>query len=791
MVRLGARGQETLNGDLKLLKASLTRLDSELRNGSPRDPAIFFVCDTPHQRERLEEIFADEGLSRPNLRVEAIRLHKGFVFPEAGLVLFTDSQFYGRTKRLRLPKKAHRGLTPKQLRYLREGDYVVHVDFGIGIFRGLKKITVRGHERECLHLEYKDGDTVYVRVERMDRVHKYSSKDGAAPVLSKLGSPNWQRLKRRTKKRIQDIAKELIELYARRQAEGGITFEQDSLWQQELEASFPFEDTPDQIKATLDVKRDMESPKPMDRLVCGDVGFGKTEIAVRAAFKAVMSQKQVAMLVPTTILAYQHYNTFRQRLEKFPVRVEMLSRFRTTGEQRRILAQLAAGQIDIVIGTHRLLSKDVHFKDLGLLIIDEEQRFGVRHKEHLKRLRATVDVLTLTATPIPRTLQFALMGARDMTNINTPPKNRLPIVTEILTFNKAYIREVILRELERGGQVFFVHNRVRSIERVARMLADLVPEADVAVAHGQMHEKELERVMIDFMERRFQILVSTMIIESGLDMPNVNTIIINRADRLGLAQLYQLRGRVGRSHQRAYAYLLIPPVESLTEDALKRLRAIEEFSEIGSGSLLALRDLEIRGAGNLLGAEQTGFIDSLGFELYTKIVEEAVRELKTEASAEPVPPEIDTRVEVDFEAALPQTYIESGSERVDLYRRLTLAQDVGELDALREEIEDRFGRLPRAVVNLLDSLALRMLGKKLGLRTVRIEKQEMVAIFSPDALAPQGEPFKKWLGSIVEKANQPFEFTQGEGLGVRLRFESQDGDQLSVARAFLSSLADA
>ncbi|MFQ5753263.1 MAG: transcription-repair coupling factor, partial [bacterium] len=698
LIDLNTKSQETFKGNLKLFKQFIESLHQKKLDGQQEAPLIVFLCDNRNHTTRMEEIFIDEGIMIPNFTVGTLGLHNGFIFPDGNIAVFTDHQFYGRTKRFRLPRKSHQGLSPKQLRYLNIGDYVVHVDFGIGVFRGLKKIEVRGHERECLHIEYKDGDNLYVRIERMDRVHKYSSKDGMKARLNKLGTADWQRLKNRTKKKIKDIAQELIEIYAKRKAQTGLAFAEDTLWQRELEASFPYQDTPDQLKATHEVKKDMESHKPMDRLVCGDVGFGKTEVAVRAAFKAVLSGKQVAMLVPTTILAYQHYHTFVERLQKFPIQVEMLSRFKTRAEQRKIIERLKGGQIDIVIGTHRILSNDISFKELGLLIIDEEQRFGVRHKERLKKLRTIIDVLTLTATPIPRTLYLSLMGARDITNINTPPRNRLPIVTEILPFNKPYIRDVILRELDRGGQVFFVHNRVRSIDRIATMLSALMPEANVAVAHGQMDEKALEQVMIEFMNKKHQILVSTMIIESGLDMPNVNTIIVNRADKLGLAQLYQLRGRVGRSHHRAYAYLLIPPIESLTEEALKRLRAIEEFSDIGSGSQLAMRDLEIRGAGNLLGAEQSGFIDALGFDLYNKILDEAVKELKMEQDPQKTSlPEFETQVEIDSDAYLPDRYIQSGSERVDIYRRLTECKTLEQMDDLRLEIVDRFGRLPEPV----------------------------------------------------------------------------------------------
>lgn len=789
LIDLNAKNQDSLKGNLKLLRRSFAKLREERSKGGRKPPRIFFLCDKPDQTKRMEAIFEDEKISSANLTVATLELHKGFIFPEANLAVFTDHQFYGRRKRLRLPKKTPGGLTPIQFRSLNVGDYVVHVDFGIGLFRGLKKITVNGQERECLHLEYKDGDNLYVRFERMDRVHKYSSKEGMKPPLSKLGSPEWQRLKSRTKKKIKDIANELIEIYAKRKSQPGFGFSEDTLWQRELEASFQYEDTPDQSKATVEVKRDMESEKPMDRLVCGDVGFGKTEIAVRAAFKTILSGKQVAMLVPTTILAYQHFNTFKQRLEKFPVQVEMLSRFRSKAEQKVIVEKIKRGQVDIIIGTHRILSKDVAYKDLGLLIIDEEQRFGVRHKEQLKKLKTNIDVLTLTATPIPRTLHLSLLGARDITNIDTPPKNRLPIVTEILPFNKAYIREVILSELERGGQVFFVHNRVRTIERMATMLSGLIPEASVVVAHGQMPEKELEEVMVDFMQKKYQILVSTMIIESGLDMPNVNTIIVNRADKFGLAQLYQLRGRVGRSHQRAYAYLLIPPVETMTEDAVKRLRAIEEFSEVGSGSQLAMRDLEIRGAGNLLGAEQSGFIDVLGFELYNKLLDEAVAELRKEKNPEEeTVPEVETQIEIETDARLPDMYISSATDRVDIYQRLIESTSIKQLEGLAAELEDRFGRLPDPVDNLLNYLALRITGKNLGLAKITVLRDEMVAEFSPSRLSLEGEPFKRWLGTMVEHANAPFEFIQNEGLGIRLDLKHDDDNKLLIIKEFLQSL---
>jgi transcription-repair coupling factor (superfamily II helicase) len=786
VVDLDGRNPESFQGNLKLFKEYLEKLNRDKLAGHPDSPTIYFLCETHHQARRIEDIFTEEDIAASNLTVASLGMHSGVIFPDANLIVFTDHQFYGRTKRLRLPHKSRHGLTPKQFKDLKIGDYVVHVDHGVGVYLGLKKVTVRGHERECLHLEYRGGDSLYVRFERMDRVNKYSARDGMKPPLSKLGSPEWQRLKTRTKKRIKDIANELIALYAKRKAQPGFTHGEDSLWQRELEASFPYEDTPDQLKASLEVKRDMESARPMDRLVCGDVGFGKTEIAVRAAFKAVMSGKQVAMLVPTTLLAYQHFNTFRERMARFPVKIEMLSRFRTAREQKKIVERLKQGDVDIIIGTHRLFSKDVAFKELGLLVVDEEQRFGVRQKEKLKHYKSSVDVLTLTATPIPRTLHLSLMGARDITNINTPPRNRLPIHTELITLDKAYMREVILREMDRGGQVFFVHNRVRSIDRFARMLSDLVPEARVVVAHGQMDEDELEKVMVDFMERKFQILVSTMIIESGLDIPNVNTIIVNRADTFGLAQLYQLRGRVGRSHQRAHAFLIIPPIETLTDDALKRLRAIEEFSEIGSGNLLAMRDLEIRGAGNLLGAEQTGFIDDLGFDLYNKILDEAVKELKSD---KPLEEPLDTQVEVDVDAYITDSYMPSSADRVDLYRRLTECQTLEQVQDLRAEIEDRFGKILVETDNMLNFFSLRLLGKKLRLSSLRVEEDKMMAEFSPAHVDFKGEQFKLWLRSMVVNASKPFEFIQNETLAIRMKVEPNHQNKLASVVEFLTSLS--
>ena len=731
----------------------------------------YFLCESPGHAQRMLEVFLDRGLVEQEVTITSLSLNEGFLLPADGLFVYTDHQFYGRIRRQKIRRKYYQGLTLRQLKTLTVGDFIVHEDYGVGVFRGLEKIRVKKHERECLVLEYQDGDKLYVPLDRMDRVQKYTGRDGVVPTIHKLGTQTWERLKQRAKARAKDIARELIQLYALRKAEKGFAFSPDTTWQKELEASFMYEDTPDQLKATIEVKRDMEREQPMDRLICGDVGYGKTEVAVRAAFKAVQDGKQVAVLVPTTILAEQHYNTFRERLSRFPVRVEVLSRFRTPKQQKEVIEGLKQGQVDIVIGTHRLLSKDVEFKDLGLLIIDEEQRFGVRHKERLKHLRINVDVLTLSATPIPRTLQMSLLGVRDMSQIHTPPRDRLPIQTEIIHFDKKRIREAILREVQRGGQVFFVHNRVESIYLVAQRLADLVPEVDIAVAHGQMKERDLEKVMWDFMHRHYQVLVTTMIIESGLDMPNVNTIFINRADRFGLAQLYQLRGRVGRSNQKAYCYLIVPPIQKLTPEAIRRLETIEEYTDLGSGMQIALRDLEIRGAGNLLGAEQSGYMDAMGYETYMKILEQAVKELKKEELPEEeqksfLPDEC--KVDADVDAYLPQNYVESASDRVDIYRRVAYAGELNELEGLVEEVRDRFGRLPEEAANLFNLTRLKLLGRQAGFARLILSDGLMVGYFA-EKLYNDHQRFKEWVGKMLGRdGSTPVEFIHHKHVGLRV-----------------------
>ena len=729
------------------IAGSIKRLIEQIRKFSNQGHSVYIACDTKEESERLdglieEELTAPDELESSSHILETINresedhfpmwedveknknqnednvylitqsqisnlsssityqflpeaLHFGFIYPPANIAIFTEHEIFGRLKQRGTTKrKKFKGFTQKELQQLKRGDFVVHQDYGIGRFVGLQKIKVRGVEAEVIKLVYEENDALYVHLNFIDRVQKYSSQEGHTPKLSKLGGSDWDRLKSRARKKIKDIARDLIKLYARRKHERGFAFTSDTHWQKEMEASFLYEDTPDQAKSTMDVKQDMEQQAPMDRLICGDVGFGKTEVAVRAAFKAVMNGKQVAVLVPTTILAHQHFHTFLDRIGRYSVRVESLTRFRPKNEQKEVLEGLKEGRVDILIGTHRLLSKDVVFKDLGLLIIDEEQRFGVASKEKLRQLRASVDTLTLTATPIPRTLQFSLMGARDLSLINTPPRNRIPIQTEIAQFDLQLIHEVIMKELHRGGQVYFVHDRVQNIDLIRTMLEEHIPKARFHVAHGQMKGHELEKAMMDFLEKKFDVLLCTKIIESGIDIPSVNTIIINRADRFGLAELYQLRGRVGRSNIQAYAYLLTPPLSVLPRVTLRRLQAIQEFTELGSGFNLAMRDLEIRGAGNLLGGEQSGFILEMGFEMYQRVVEEAVAELKEEEFNELVEEEkngnekkikVETVIETDIEALIPDIYIEHDTERLDVYRHLYRCESLEEINMMRAE----------------------------------------------------------------------------------------------------------
>ena len=777
VVDMKAIPQQTMHGNLKTLcqqleffskgsKSNHQSNQSEFPGLSQTNSKLFFVCESSTHAERIAELFSERDLSQFNISVFAAALHGGFSISSAQIAVFTDHEFYGRIRSLQKRRKYSRGgLTQRQLKSLSKGDYVVHVDHGIGVFKGLERIGMGNQERECLIIHYHGEDKLFVPLDKMDRVQKYTAKEAVAPRIHKLGSPDWEKLKNKTKKRMKDIADDLIKLYAARQEEKGFAYSQDTHWQRELEASFPYEDTPDQAKAVEDVKVDMEKERPMDRLVCGDVGFGKTEVAIRAAFKAVQDKKQVAVLVPTTLLAQQHFSTFKERLQRIPVNIEVLSRFRTQAEQRKILQRLKEGDVDIIIGTHRLLSKDVEFKDLGLLVVDEEQQFGVRHKEKLKELRISVDILTLSATPIPRTLHMALMSVRDMSTITTPPRDRLPIHTEVAQFDNQLVRQAILREVHRGGQIFFVHNRVQSIYNTAALLEKLIPEVEIGIAHGQMKEHDLEEKILDFIDKKFHVLVSTMIIESGLDMPNVNTIMVNRAHRFGLAQLYQLRGRVGRSYQKAYCYLLVPPIENLSVEAIKRLETIEEFTDLGSGFQIALRDLEIRGAGNLLGGEQSGMIDAVGFDLYSKILKEAMQEVDNPVASATPEKKRNCKVELKGDAFLPEEYVDVAEERVAIYRRLAEADDIIEIENVREELKDRFGRLPEPAKNLLGLVSLRLLGSALGLQKLKVSLKESRAKFIDEIQPTNGKTFKEWIGTLVQHAPYPIEFFQNDGLG--------------------------
>ena len=715
---LNATPQPSYNGDLKRLRADI--------ESSAGDTVV--LCDSGSQKNRLWELLGGDletGKPPPaELLVES--LHEGFEIPPARLAVYTDHQLFDRYHRptARKRKKARGGLSLREIKALRPGDFVVHVDYGIGKFAGLQTITVREQKQEAVRLIFAGGDELFVNVAALHKLHKYTGKEGHQPRLTKLGTGAWDRLKSRTKKRVKDIARDLIQIYAKRKASQGFAFKADTIWQRELEASFEFEETPDQAVTIDAIKEDMQKPIPMDRLVCGDVGFGKTEVAVRAAFKAVQEGKQVAVVVPTTVLARQHTETFTKRMGRFPVRIAQLSRFVDKAEQKDVVAGLAEGTIDVVIGTQRVLSKDVQFKDLGLLIVDEEQRFGVGAKEKLRKLRPNVDTLTLTATPIPRTLQFSLLGARDLSLIQTPPLNRQPVTTEIHTFSQDLIRDAILYEVGRGGQVFFVHNRVQTIDEMAAMVRALVPDVRVRTAHGQMPAKVLEDAMLGFMDKEYDVLVCTTIVESGLDVSNANTIIINHAERHGLADLHQLRGRVGRNDQHAFCYLLVPSIHSLTKEARQRLQAVEEFSDLGSGFNLSMRDLDIRGAGDMLGAEQSGFIEDVGFETYHKILDEAVQELRHEefadvfADQDAAPPPPEPTVDVEEDVFIPTDYVSNPVERLNLYRRLADLASPEDIDAFRAELADRFGPAPPAIDTLLRLAAMRPLAMRLRLPRV-------------------------------------------------------------------------
>ena len=709
VISFDARPQPSFGRKLDLLRGELRRL-AEL--GYER----VIVCDNRGQAERLDEILGEGVVS-----VDVGSITAGFVLPAARIAVFTDHEIFARYRRRRGRRSGPSRASIRDLMTLEPGQYVVHLDHGIGLYRGLKRITLDGQDTECIHIEYAQSDRLFVPIDQLGMVQRYSAEEGRTPLISRLGGTAWQRTKAKARRAIREMAEELLRNYAVRKARGGRAFPADTPWQRELESSFPYEETPDQLRTVEEVKRDMESPRAMDRLVCGDVGYGKTEVAIRAAFKAVQDGTQVAVLVPTTVLAQQHLVTFTERFADFPVRIDMLSRFRSPREQKQIVEKIRRGEIDIVIGTHRLLSKDVQFRNLGLAVIDEEQRFGVAQKERIRTLVENVDVLTLTATPIPRTLHMSLLGARDMSVMNTPPRGRYPIKTEIVEMNKDVVRDALLREADRGGQSFFVHNRVESIDRIAHYLQSIVPQLRYGVAHGQMRDVELERVMLDFLERRTDVLVTTLIIESGLDIPTVNTMLMNRADTLGLAQIYQLRGRIGRSHHQAFCYLLVPAGTVLSEEAEKRVRVIAEHEELGAGLTIAMRDLEIRGAGNLLGPEQHGFMVSVGFDLYCRMVDEVVQELEGKAPERRPEPSISS----DLPAFIPDEYITDPDEKLDAYRRLAAVTASGELEEIRAEFRDRFGPLPPEAEHLFELKRLRLTGRDAGATRLRVGKDRL------------------------------------------------------------------
>jgi transcription-repair coupling factor (superfamily II helicase) len=730
-IRFVTKAQPAFNRQFDLLI-------KDLSNWHSKGFAIYIFSDNARQLERLQAIFDDLKASVVFTPVP-VSIHEGFVDEGQKVVCYTDHQIFQRYHKYRVKQayNKNKAITLRTLRELQPGDYVTHIDHGVGVFSGLQKIDVNGKMQEAVRIIYKDSDILYVNINSLHKISKYTGKEGVVPRVNKLGSDTWAKLKEKTKTRVKEIAFDLIKLYAQRKAEKGFAYSPDNYMQTELEASFVYEDTPDQSRATADVKKDMEAPSPMDRLVCGDVGFGKTEIAVRAAFKACIDGKQAAVLVPTTILAFQHYKTFRERLKDFPVTVDYINRFKSAKEKKQSLQLLSEGKIDIIIGTHALLAKDVRFKDLGLLVIDEEQKFGVAHKEKIKTLRTHVDCLTLTATPIPRTLQFSLMGARDLSIINTPPPNRQPIQTEVQVFQEDFIRDAIYFETERGGQVFFIHNRVQSLPEMAMLIRGLCPDLQVGFAHGQLEGHELEERILDFIDRKYDVLVCTNIVESGVDIPNVNTIIVNNAHQFGLSDLHQLRGRVGRSNKKAFCYLLAPPLSTLPHDSRKRLQTLEQHSELGSGFQIAMRDLDIRGAGNMLGGEQSGFMAEIGFEMYQKVLDEAIRELKRSAFKNLFQEEIsrqddyvsDCTIDTDQEILIPDDYVESIPERLSLYTRLDSCETEEELKLFHEELADRFGPVPREVEDLFDTVRCRKLAVPLGFEKMSLKEGALKCYF--------------------------------------------------------------
>lgn len=754
---------------------------------------VMIFGDKVSQLDRIQSILSQNGGLMPEF-VKGKNIHNGFIDSEDKVCCYTDHEIFDRFQRVSLRRTVEKSeqLTINDLNSFNIGDYVVHIDHGVGIFGGLVRMRDdKGRVREVVKITYKDGDVVFVSVHSLNKISRFRSSDGEPPRISKLGSKTWGALKTSAKSKVKDIAKQLIQLYAKRRSSKGFAFSADTYLQEELESSFIFEDTPDQEIATAAVKRDMEDDCPMDRLVCGDVGFGKTEIAVRAAFKAATDGKQVAVLVPTTILSLQHYNTFRQRLQNLPCTIDYVSRLRTPKETAEIKKRLAAGQIDILIGTHKILSKEFEFKDLGLLIIDEEQKFGVSAKEKLRELKYSVDTLTLTATPIPRTLQFSLLGARDLSIINTPPPNRIPVQTEIILFDEKEIKSIINYELNRSGQIFFLHNKVEELQSIYEILHRLVPDMKICVAHGQMEASRLEKIMLDFMRGDYDMMLSTTIIENGLDIPNANTIIINQAQNFGLSDLHQLRGRVGRSNKKAFCYLIVPPLVSITDDARRRLKAIEEFSDLGSGFNIAMQDLDIRGAGNLLGAEQSGFITEMGFETYQKILAEAMEELGVETGMnlhnERSVFVTECTIETDQPSLIPDEYMDITAEKIRIYRSIDSMYSDKEIDNYAKRLEDRFGTLPEEVKNLFLVVKIRNRGAALGFEKVIIKNGIMIAFFVSNPMSPyyKSEVFEKVMGRISDMGGK-LELKQVEN---KLKIVARGVPSLAVAFNILNRLS--
>jgi len=740
-------------------------LIKDLKSWENKKYTLYLFAENPRQLERLYTIFEDLKAQIAFTPVP-LNIHEGFIDEDLKLVCYTDHQIFQRYHKYKVKQayNKNKAITLRTLRELQPGDYVTHIDHGVGVYSGLQKIEANGRLQEAVRIIYKDSDILYVNINSLHKISKYTGKEGTVPKVNKLGSDAWQKLKEKTKTKVKEIAFDLIKLYAQRKAEKGFAHTPDNYMQTELEASFIYEDTPDQSKATGDVKKDMESPSPMDRLVCGDVGFGKTEIAIRAAFKTCCDSRQAAVLVPTTILAFQHFKTFSDRLKDFPVKVDFINRFKSSKEKKETLKKLEAGEIDIIIGTHALLGKEVKFKNLGLLVIDEEQKFGVAHKEKIKTLRTHVDCLTLTATPIPRTLQFSLMGARDLSIINTPPPNRQPIQTELHGYNEDFIRDAIYYETERGGQVFFIYNRVQGLAEMSAIIQGLCPDLSISYAHGQMEGSELEDKILDFIDKKYDVLVCTNIVESGVDIPNVNTIIVNNAHHFGLSDLHQLRGRVGRGNRKAFCYLLAPSLATLPTDSRKRLQTLEQHSDLGSGFQIAMRDLDIRGAGNMLGGEQSGFMVDIGFETYQKILDEAIKELKRTEFRELFKEEIskqedyvqDCTIDTDLEILIPDSYVESITERLSLYTRLDNCDTEEELQQFHGEMIDRFGPIPPQVDDLFDTVRIRKLAVTLGFEKLILKEEDLRCYFinRPDSPYFESDTFRLILEYLQKHTNK-------------------------------------